>query len=108
MGLVRERHTDGCVVRRTVHVEQGAVETAWVVGHFAAIAASCRGDVGIVGHVDHCLIEAGEGKCHMEICAVGEAVQVIGERVLEIHGNGCGDRSEEHTSELQSPMYLVC
>src|ERR1017187_10659245 len=20
----------------------------------------------------------------------------------------CGDRSEEHTSELQSPMYLVC
>src|SRR5437762_10512000 len=24
------------------------------------------------------------------------------------HGSGHGDRSEEHTSELQSPMYLVC
>src|SRR5437762_5819723 len=22
--------------------------------------------------------------------------------------NSCGNRSEEHTSELQSPMYLVC
>src|ERR1017187_1730406 len=27
-----------------------------------------------------------------------------------VHGTGCGlsERSEEHTSELQSPMYLVC
>src|ERR1017187_4633897 len=24
------------------------------------------------------------------------------------YGNGGGNRSEEHTSELQSPMYLVC
>src|SRR5437762_5669574 len=24
------------------------------------------------------------------------------------HGGGNEDRSEEHTSELQSPMYLVC
>src|SRR6266487_3843156 len=23
-------------------------------------------------------------------------------------GSGCGDRSEEHTSELQSPVHLVC
>src|SRR2546425_9293940 len=30
-----------------------------------------------------------------------------GSRVSE-HGGGCGGRSEEHTSELQSLAYLVC
>src|SRR5437879_6898423 len=44
-------------------------------------------------------------------CASGGAVLTFGSGAL---GNsfsgfsGCGGRSEEHTSELQSPMYLVC
>src|ERR1017187_10266534 len=33
----------------------------------------------------------------------GTAVELIGDVAL-----GLGYRSEEHTSELQSPMYLVC
>src|SRR5437762_6013151 len=36
---------------------------------------------------------------------VGEALEVGVQPPLEGHGE---DRSEEHTSELQSPMYLVC
>src|SRR5437879_10228344 len=31
-----------------------------------------------------------------------------GEKVAIIGATGTGKRSEEHTSELQSPMYLVC
>src|SRR5436189_381502 len=31
-----------------------------------------------------------------------------GHAVNDPVGPFCGDRSEEHTSELQSPMYLVC
>src|SRR5437879_7080089 len=31
-----------------------------------------------------------------------------GQRLQEAHRRGRQGRSEEHTSELQSPMYLVC
>src|SRR5437879_8737647 len=37
--------------------------------------------------------------CHFEPAAAGENLSVIPTRI---------PRSEEHTSELQSPMYLVC
>src|SRR5438876_6724848 len=29
-------------------------------------------------------------------------------RGLDVRGVPCGERSEEHTSELQSPVHLVC
>src|SRR5690348_18216092 len=31
-----------------------------------------------------------------------------GSEAVLVHINGCTDRSEEHTSELQSPVHLVC
>src|ERR1017187_7199146 len=40
---------------------------------------------------------------HGDLAAVGH----VGEHLLERRG-AAGHRSEEHTSELQSPMYLVC
>src|SRR5882757_5599213 len=34
--------------------------------------------------------------------------KAILDAVLQAQGKGCGPRSEEHTSELQSRQYLVC
>src|SRR5437762_10015210 len=39
---------------------------------------------------------------------IGCAVTLRGERMYEFLDRLCNVRSEEHTSELQSPMYLVC
>src|SRR5436189_2630589 len=33
---------------------------------------------------------------------------IIAEPCINVKDRSCVDRSEEHTSELQSPMYLVC
>src|SRR5437879_12913799 len=45
-----------------------------------------------------------------KIRRVGQSALLIGLAVLEalIHFGEAYQRSEEHTSELQSPMYLVC
>src|ERR1017187_11034501 len=32
----------------------------------------------------------------------------VPKEIMHFGGSRVGDRSEEHTSELQSPMYLVC
>src|SRR5258707_11948968 len=38
----------------------------------------------------------------------GDADQIVGDQVEQEIGSNSGDRSEEHTSELQSRQYLVC
>src|SRR5437879_10247132 len=40
---------------------------------------------------------------------VGKSAKFVGQQSIQLHGGiGMMQRSEEHTSELQSPMYLVC
>src|SRR2546422_8268103 len=42
---------------------------------------------------------------HTNFCDVGFALDAPGERLIVV---SCLDRSEEHTSELQSRLHLVC
>src|SRR5260370_6243813 len=51
--------------------------------------------------------------CHPVVVGVTSAVRsnkrgVFRQRVSEAHAGRCGVRSEEHTSELQSHLNLVC
>src|SRR5256885_6123432 len=45
--------------------------------------------------------------CHRRAAPAAGAQELALERG-EVHGGRLGDRSEEHTSELQSPCNLVC
>src|ERR1035437_7564055 len=51
----------------------------------------------------HCC-DKGKGECKMEM----EKCMMGGKGCHMMMGRGCCDRSEEHTSELQSRQYLVC
>src|SRR5437762_5490741 len=44
-----------------------------------------------------------EGKAQLKVPAGTQSGQMF-----KLRGKGITNRSEEHTSELQSPMYLVC
>src|SRR5437879_10598484 len=45
---------------------------------------------------------------HLPAFSVGRGLRVVHETDSIVPGNSRSFRSEEHTSELQSPMYLVC
>src|SRR3712207_9014810 len=53
-----------------------------------------------------------DGADDEEAAVVGDALGPVARRQVELDGTGLGaavaDRSEEHTSELQSRQYLVC
>src|SRR5437762_10640902 len=46
------------------------------------------------------------GKSHFATRSLEKTTRVV--IVVNVEGGNVRDRSEEHTSELQSPMYLVC
>src|SRR5437762_7418459 len=54
--------------------------------------------------LEHLLVDAAHDRRHLDRHAAGEDQQVGLARVVR----RIYERSEEHTSELQSPMYLVC
>src|SRR5437762_10826067 len=68
------------------------------VGDIARLVALARPSIGVITNT---------GAVHMEFFATQEDLaRAKGELVAGLPATG--HRSEEHTSELQSPMYLVC
>src|SRR5687767_15297078 len=71
-------------------------DAAW---HRADVSAPVAADVGLVAH-------AAERDAH--VLAPHGAGDRLGDRGLADAGRANEERSEEHTSELQSLAYLVC
>src|SRR5437762_8717332 len=83
-----------------------------------AVTGGIKREAGMIAGHEPCGVVAAVG------AGVTEQEARVGQRVMDHHYGGCGSckhcragwtqmclegtRSEEHTSELQSPMYLVC
>src|SRR5687768_17816668 len=73
---------------------------------YTTLFRSAVGVVGPDGHALTPLVEPRERLAAAEQRLVGPQSQAGREVALQILG--CPDRSEEHTSELQSRLHLVC
>src|SRR5437879_5291653 len=90
------------------YVRRSDEETVVVVG----ITDYAQGELGDVVYVD--LPKVGTTYGRMDAFGTIEAVKAVSELFSPLAGTvtevntALDKRSEEHTSELQSPMYLVC
>src|SRR3712207_8780483 len=74
--------------------------------HDALPISQGRVALGEEAHPAHDLGELAAGQAQLVLVALGQELAMV--RELTIDEPGRQDRSEEHTSELQSRQYLVC
>src|SRR5690348_17364041 len=91
------------VVRRGLNVSEAAEALHTSQPGVSKQIRSLEDELGVQVFVRH-------GKRLVSVTEPGKAVVSIAERILAEAQNlrRAGERSEEHTSELQSPVHVVC